>query len=127
MLRLLHGDIYTADRLVRFGLSDSDLCRRCFEKETIMHLLTDCSYTKMVLSICEIDVDDVQEVLGVGLSKPHLEIWCDILNFLIYRQHIMPPWVLVKSTLEKFKKGVAKRGSIQKTAEYLLSRYFGTT
>jgi hypothetical protein len=48
MLRLLYGDVYCAERLVRFGLSDSDRCRRCFEKETIMHLLTECSYTKRI-------------------------------------------------------------------------------
>ncbi len=46
MLRLLYGDVYCAERLVHFNLSDSDRCRRCLEKETIMHLLVECPYTK---------------------------------------------------------------------------------
>jgi hypothetical protein len=49
MLRLLQGDVYCGDRLVRFGMTESDRCRRCFEKETIIHLTLECPYTKLVL------------------------------------------------------------------------------
>jgi len=51
--RLLHGDVYFAERLYRFGLSESDRCKRCFEKETIMHLCVDCPYTRSIFSLLQ--------------------------------------------------------------------------
>jgi hypothetical protein len=55
LLRLLHGDVYCGARLYEFGLTDSDRCIRCFEKETIIHLLFECSYSGEVwagLALC---------------------------------------------------------------------------
>jgi hypothetical protein len=33
MLRLLHGDVYTAERMLRFGMTENDKCRRCLKKK----------------------------------------------------------------------------------------------
>jgi len=45
MLRLMHGDVYCGVRLKKFMMADIDTCIRCFEKETIKHLLVECPYT----------------------------------------------------------------------------------
>jgi hypothetical protein len=69
LLRLLYGDVYTAERRVRFGLSESDRCRRCFDKETILHLLMDCPYSKTVLKLMKIESDNIEDILGINLNK----------------------------------------------------------
>ncbi len=125
LLRLLQGDVYCAERLFRFGLSDNDQCKRCFEKETILHLLTECPYSKATYELLGINGGDIHEVLGVDLSFSMLEIRADILNYLIFRQHMMPPEVLVRTTLEKYKKGLVNKNSVRKAAERLMRLHFG--
>ncbi len=125
MLRLLYGDVCCAERLVRFGLSDTDRCKRCFDKETILHLLVDCPYTRQIYDLMEINGNDIQEVLGVGLNKFKLEIRCDLLNYLVFKQHTMPPEVLVRTILEKFKNGLVNKEGVKKVAEVKLRQIFG--
>ena len=125
MLRLLYGDVYCAKRLVRFGLGDTDRCKRCFDKETILHLLVDCPYTRQIYDLMEINGNDIQEVLGVGLNKFKLEIRCDLLNYLVFKQHTMPPEVLVRTILEKFKNGLVNKEGVKKVAEVKLRQIFG--
>jgi hypothetical protein len=127
MLRLLYGDVYCRERLVRFNMSDNDTCRRCFQKETIIHLLSECPYTTAVYSLVGIDATDIQEILGVNLGKSALEIRCDILSYLVFRQNVMPPDILVKITLEKIAKGLAQRMGAQKQAKRYLREIFGET
>ena len=45
LLRLIHGDVYCGSRLKKFNMTDNDRCHRCFDEETINHLLLDCPYT----------------------------------------------------------------------------------
>jgi hypothetical protein len=40
ILRLIYGDVYCDERLKKFKMMEIDTCIRCFEKETIRHLLT---------------------------------------------------------------------------------------
>lgn len=49
-LRILNGDIFTMDRLNRFGLVETSNCVRCLDRETAQHLLLDCPYVKTVWS-----------------------------------------------------------------------------
>jgi hypothetical protein len=116
MLRLLHGDVYCAERTYRFGISDTDKCKRCFSIETITHLLCYCPYTRNVYSLLGINTNDLNEILRVNLSRSSLEIRADILGYLVFRQHIMPPQVLVQTTLEKYANGLAGQGEIARIA-----------
>jgi hypothetical protein len=127
MLRLLYGDVYCGERLVHFKLREDDTCRRCFGKETILHLLSECPYTIETLNLMGIDNNDIPDIVGVDLNKNALEIRADILSYLIFRQHILPPEILVKTTLEKYSKGIAKRGGMQKQAKRYLRDVFGIT
>ena len=48
LLRLIHGEIYTKERLYRFGMIDSPKCPRCDEIETLMHKFCDCDYVRRI-------------------------------------------------------------------------------
>ncbi len=78
MLRLLHGDVYCGERLLRFGLSDTNLCKRCFQVETINHLLMECPYTQLIYSILGLHNYDINDILGVNLTSAELEVRSEI-------------------------------------------------
>ncbi len=119
LLRLLQGDIYCAERMMRFGMTQNDRCRRCFEKETIQHLLSECQYTKAVLSLLKVNSEDVSKILGVDLNKAALEICSDIICYLIFRQQTLAPEILVRTTLEKFTKGLVNCSRVAREAQRL--------
>ena len=48
ILRVAHGDIYTNDKLFRFGLKDSNLCPRCDQVDTLQHKMYECPYTNEI-------------------------------------------------------------------------------
>ena len=52
LLRALNGDIYSKSRMLKFGMTDSDECERCGQKETISHLLLECQYVNNLWTIC---------------------------------------------------------------------------
>jgi hypothetical protein len=124
MLRLLQGDVYCGERLVRFGLSENDTCKRCFQKETIIHLLMECPYTCEVYTLLGIKNDDMNDILGVNLNKGALEIRSDLLGYIVFRQHVMPPEILIRTTLEKFAKGLVQRNAVVRQAKTLLNTIF---
>ena len=44
--RLINKDFFTGERMLRFKMVNSDLCKQCNEVETFRHLLWECSCTK---------------------------------------------------------------------------------
>ena len=48
LLRVAHGEIYTNERLARFGLTDSNQCDRCDEVDTLHHKFITCAYVKEI-------------------------------------------------------------------------------
>jgi hypothetical protein len=44
--RILHGDVFSKDRMMRFNMSDDDKCERCGQIESKNHQLHDCKYAK---------------------------------------------------------------------------------
>ena len=48
LLRIAHGDIYTKEKLHRFGLADSNKCERCDSPETLQHKFIECPYVKEI-------------------------------------------------------------------------------
>jgi len=116
MLRLLYGDVYCVERRYRFGLTESNLCRRCFEIESIHHLLMQYPYTCTVYSLLGINNRDINEIVGLYLSPGELEIRADILCYLLFRQHTMPPQTLVQITMEKYANGLTNRNGVTNIA-----------
>ena len=48
LLKSLHGEVYTKEKLHRFGLSADNKCPRCNEVENLSHKLFECCYTKKI-------------------------------------------------------------------------------
>ena len=73
ILRVAHGDIYTEEKLHRFGLIDSPICPRCNEIEDLKHKFVDCDYIQRiwkhvlesVKSITTIDPQSLPQVKAI--------------------------------------------------------------
>ena len=52
LLRLMHGELYSRERLSRYGLVDTPNCSRCMETETLTHKYLECPYTRAIWSKC---------------------------------------------------------------------------
>ena len=52
LLRLMHGELYSRERLSRYGLVDTPNCSRCMEPETLTHKYLECPYTRAIWSKC---------------------------------------------------------------------------
>jgi hypothetical protein len=123
ILRLLHGDVYCGSRLYQFGLSTTDRCIRCFECETIKHLLLECPYTKEVWSRLGIVANIPSDLVRENISVSELEIMADLISSLVFRKQVLPPDVLIRSTVYKFKEGLSKYERTRKLAANMVNRY----
>jgi zinc-binding in reverse transcriptase len=121
LLRLLQRDVYCGERLLRFGLAESEQCIRCFQKETIEHLLQSCPYSVEVWKILGVSTARIEDLIGVGLNAGALEIRADLISKLVFSKGVLPPEVLVKVLLEKFAKGIVYKGNSLAIARELLN------
>ena len=48
ILRVAHGEIYTKEKLARFGMNNDPLCPRCQAIETLHHKFLDCPYARKI-------------------------------------------------------------------------------
>ena len=51
LLRVAHGDIYTKEKLHRFGMIDNLDCPRCGQVEDLNHKFMDCIYAKKIWDV----------------------------------------------------------------------------
>ena len=51
LLRIAHGEIYTKEKLHRFGMIDSPQCPRCEEIETLRHKFIECPYVERIWTL----------------------------------------------------------------------------
>jgi hypothetical protein len=109
MLRLLHGDVYCGARLLKFGLSDNDLCNRCFSPGTVVHMLLECPYTTLVWSLLQVETADILNILDSEASLSELEVRAEIINHLVFRRSIIPPDILVKTIIKSYTDKLCRR------------------
>ena len=121
MLRLIHGDVYCGERLKK--LSDIDTCIRCFEKETIKHLLAECPLTHDVWVLLEINANDTKTVLGTHLTKEELEIHADLLSSIVFRKNTLPPTTLIELTYLKYSKGLCRNNKVKEMARAMIDNH----
>ena len=118
LLRCLHGDVYSKDRMFRFGMTDDRMCPRCHEIETTQHMLLECAYVvklwEYVTKITGIKVSSMNEVLGISAmhDKVTLTLHAETLRRLmsIERPVIEPRSLLISIVkhLSILEKGVTK-------------------
>ena len=118
LLRCLHGDVYSRDRMFRFGMVEDDLCPRCNLKETVSHMLFECNYSKRIWAetskLTGIKYRTINEILGIDLKhdKVTLTIHAELLRRLmsIERPQMEPKSVLkmVVASLNALERGVTK-------------------
>jgi hypothetical protein len=123
LLRLVHGDVYCGVRLKKFGLTDNDLCVRCFAPETIMHLLIECPYSEQVWNIFGVVSNGPLDILDGQLNQAEMEIRADIINALVFRKQALQPKVLVQAILSKFSKGLCRLGTVTGLAQAKMIRH----
>jgi hypothetical protein len=66
LLRIVHGDIYTKEKLHKYGLSESNACPRCFQTETLQHKFATCDYVKRIWQVAA-------PLMGIDLTTNYLE------------------------------------------------------
>ena len=116
MLRLIHGDVYCGTRLKKFKLYEIDTCIRCFEKETIKHLLLECPYTQEMWRALGVDFSQTKNAIGTKMSREELEIHADLLSSIVFRKGILPPSTLIELTYLKYSKGICKYNKVKELA-----------
>ena len=118
LLRCLHGDVYSKERLNRFGMSDDNLCSRCAEVESTSHMLFECDYVNKLW----IEASHITGILPLsinyvlGLNERHdkvtLTIHSEILRRLLaIDRPTIDPKKFLKSVivnLNILEKGVTK-------------------
>ena len=97
ILRIAHGEIYTREKLFRFGLEDNDKCPRCDETETLKHKIMDCAYVTRIWDQVDIiserlgsqvdpNTDRLTKVLGAGNGDnlTTLTLRAEIMKMILY-------------------------------------------
>ena len=123
MLRLIQGDDYCGERLTKFKLSEIDTCIRCFEKETIKHLLTECPYTHDVWVLLGIIANDTKTVLGTHLTKAELQMHADLLLSIVFRKSALPPTTLIELTYIKYSIGLCRNNKVKEMARTMIDNH----
>ena len=63
LLRAMHGDVFSNERLYRFGLRDSPACANCQEQlETVQHRLVECPKAREAWQ----KLEDIKTRLGLS-------------------------------------------------------------
>ena len=128
LLKCVHGEVYTKEKLHRFGLIDSDQCPRCNQIDTLRHKIFECVYTKKIWEqVRKIDrrlisdqptIDTVTDryVLGpfTNSNKAFLTLTAEILvkilgfrdedNYLLHPKHLVRNSIRALSIKEKDEK-----------------------
>ena len=116
MLKIAHGDMYTNDRLLRFGLRDNDSCDRCGNTDSRAHRVATCpkalALWNEARSLCnqqpltDTDPDLLKIVLGIkdplgGELVLHAELLQVLNNTLDLKINTVPTKLALKMTLKK--------------------------
>jgi hypothetical protein len=110
LLRVLHGEVYTQERLARFGLSDDVGCPRCDLVETLEHKIYMCPYVEriwdQVIRICNIEreANRLEAILGVHSSRDLICLHAEIITRILYlprdRDYLIHPKHFVRSAIK---------------------------
>ena len=138
LLRVAHGEVYTKEKLHRFGLIDSPACPRCGQVESLEHKFITCTYVERIwleafrqirkLGV-EIDLTDDKSNLILGLVKGtdslQLSIQAEILQRIMYLKatdnYLIRPKVLVTKAVELVAKREKNLGNAARLRDLLIN------
>jgi hypothetical protein len=141
ILRTVHGDIYTKDKLYRRGLIDSPRCPRCDQIEDLEHKIKNCEYSKRVireliritnsLRITPVNLDRTTLKDILNITEPNniiMTIHAEVLKRLIYLRddllYTLRPKFLIKIALETLL-GCERKQEIKSSVKNLLDSLRG--
>jgi hypothetical protein len=116
-MKIAHGDIYTKEKLARFGMTIDNACPRCGNIETLTHKLIECEYTKRIMkevvritntlrvNPLESDVITIEAALGVkNTSYKELTLHAEVLRRILLiredQEYLLRPSTFVTLALE---------------------------
>ena len=117
LLRVAHGDVYTKDKLKRYGLIDENICPRCDEVEDLDHKIRSCAYVKRIwLATCELlkeapNQNSMTMIMGTKLDQTltSLTVKAEILSWILRlkdsQTYLVHPKHLVRMAL----RGLARK------------------
>jgi hypothetical protein len=123
MLRMLHGDVFCGTKLAKFGLSDR--CIRCFSKGTLTHLLFECPFTLEIWQRSQIDIrnKNITDILNPNCTDAQFEIRASLLELILFRTVQMDPNIMIKTTVDRFARGLNKKSNVTRAAINILDYY----
>ena len=130
LLRVMHGEPYSRERLYRYNLIDSPDCPRCGELETLTHKLFFCDYVKEIwkktfqlTNKIRLAITPNEDILGqiLGTIEPnnviltiHAEILSRIRQLSQEANYLILPKIIVRKALEKLAK--SEKNNVIKTS-----------
>ena len=116
LLRIAHGDVYTKDKLYRFGMSDNDKCSRCNGVENLRHKFLECPYVERIWAsakpiITKLNSSNIRAVDNLQLamstaadsSQASMTFSAELLQTILYLNpelnYLIHPRTLVRTTL----------------------------
>ena len=116
LLRVAHGEVYTKEKLFRFGLRDNPNCPRCGGIEDLEHKFATCEYVdriwqeafRQIRRISDADFTEDKSNLIIGLVRGtetlNLSLQAEILQRIMYLRdeddYLLRPKVLVRKAIE---------------------------
>jgi hypothetical protein len=86
-------------------MTDNGRCVRCFQGETILHLLLDCRYTREVWGRLGLQFDTPEDIIHGGISQCVLEIREEFIIALVLRKKTIQPEAQTKAIYSFFEEG----------------------
>jgi hypothetical protein len=123
LLRLMHGDVYCGVRRKKFQMTDNDSCGRCFQPETIKHLLLECPYSQQVWALLGFSPVGPLDILDSRIGHDVFEIRAEIISALVFRQQTLQPEVLIQTIMSKYSKGLCTNLYVIRQAEAAILKH----
>ena len=141
ILRVAHGDIYTKERLARYGLNNDPSCPRCQAIETLQHKFIECPYVKKIWETVfgftkELTIDDLsneplnKSILSCNLNSDitsmtiNAEILQRILSLKDNNNYTLHPKFFVKLAISHLTKR-EKQANIKTNLNFILNAMNG--
>jgi hypothetical protein len=116
LLKVLHGDVYTNDRRLKFGLANSSICDKCGLQDNLEHRLLECGPYQTLVDYTLYLTNKLGKIPGLRTRESRLDqllgthtdvdvttltIHSVIIKHVIYQKEWIPPRALVNSVITR--------------------------